>query len=105
MDPSAEPRVNRPVLKLVRYFMNHLGDDAYALDIIRSTGINSGTLYPLFDHLERCKLLSSRWEEADPGESQRPRRRLYRLTGTGVTWVNRVCSEHERQGVWAWNPI
>lgn len=52
-------------------------------DISRATGIGSGTMYPLLAKFEREGLLSSRWEEVDPSEVGRPRRRLYHLTGLG----------------------
>jgi DNA-binding PadR family transcriptional regulator len=42
-----------------------------------------GTLYKALSRLEEFGLLSSRWEEA-PAVDNRPRRRLYELTGAGA---------------------
>lgn len=43
-----------------------------------------GTLYKALERLERAGLLESRWEDpALAAEDGRPRRRLYRVTGTG----------------------
>ena len=42
-----------------------------------------GTLYKALGRLEELGLLTSDWEQGDAVEG-RPRRRMYRLTGTGV---------------------
>jgi PadR family transcriptional regulator PadR len=42
-----------------------------------------GTLYKALGRLEELGLLTSDWEQADAVEG-RPRRRMYRLTGSGV---------------------
>jgi PadR family transcriptional regulator PadR len=52
-------------------------------DIRRSTGLESGTLYPILARLENAGWVESKWEEVDPREAGRPRRRLYRITPTG----------------------
>ena len=43
--------------------------------------LGHGTLYKALSRLEHQGLLESRWEEIDPAEAGRPRRRLYRVTG------------------------
>jgi DNA-binding PadR family transcriptional regulator len=54
----------------------------HGYDLARETGLKSGTLYPILMRLEQRGLLEARWEdEPAPG---RPRRHLYRLTGSGV---------------------
>jgi PadR family transcriptional regulator PadR len=40
-----------------------------------------GTLYPLLHELERGGLISSEWEESEPGKR---RRRVYRITDKGL---------------------
>ena len=55
----------------------------YALSI--STGVKSGSLYPILMRLEDRGLLESKWQPSPhPG---RPARRMYRLTAQG----NRVA--------------
>jgi PadR family transcriptional regulator, regulatory protein PadR len=45
-----------------------------------------GTLYKALDRLERAGLLESRWEDPEAAAAEgRPRRRLYSVTGAGVT--------------------
>lgn len=58
--------------------------EAYGREIMRATGVPSGTAYPLLGRLERHGLVASRWETVDPGErGGRPARRYYRRTGSG----------------------
>lgn len=54
------------------------------VDLRRLTGLSTGTLYPLLRRLEERAWMSSVWEEIDPVQEGRPRRRLYRLTEAGV---------------------
>lgn len=55
--------------------------------------LKSGTVYPLLARLEKAGWLESRWEEIDPAEAGRPRRRLYRLTGEGELVATRSLAE------------
>lgn len=55
--------------------------------------LRSGTIYPLLARLERAEWLESKWEEIDPAEVGRPRRRLYRLTGQGEGVAARALAE------------
>jgi DNA-binding PadR family transcriptional regulator len=52
-------------------------------DIARVTDLASGTLYPILLRLELAGWLESNWEDGDPRELGRPRRRLYWMTGVG----------------------
>jgi DNA-binding PadR family transcriptional regulator len=54
------------------------------MDIRRETKLAAGTLYPILMRLEEAGWLGSRWEEVDPHEVGRPRRRLYRFTAVGA---------------------
>jgi DNA-binding PadR family transcriptional regulator len=58
----------------------------YGFDIMDATGLPSGTVYPVLRRLERSGWLRSRWESATAAlDEGRPRRRLYELTGAGVS--------------------
>jgi len=49
----------------------------HGYDLLRETGLKSGTLYPILARLQRGGWLEQRWEKsAAPG---RPPRHLYRL--------------------------
>jgi DNA-binding PadR family transcriptional regulator len=57
----------------------------YGFDIIDTTGLPSGTVYPALSRLERDGYLKSAWEdEAAAHQDGRPARRYYRLTAPGV---------------------
>jgi PadR family transcriptional regulator, regulatory protein PadR len=58
--------------------------ETYGLKICQDAGLPSGTIHPILARLERLGWAESRWEEADPQEEGRPRRRYYRLTEDGA---------------------
>ncbi len=65
-------------------FLQSPGDWTYGYDISRSTGLKSGTLYPILMRLSKRKLLETRWETAEFG---RPPRHMYRLTSRGLQYA------------------
>jgi PadR family transcriptional regulator, regulatory protein PadR len=78
-----DPRLSHQILRVLRLFT---GDPTLSLagsDIAKETGMLSGTIYPILMRLEKAGWLSSQWENLDPRDAGRPRRRLYRLTGLG----------------------
>lgn len=53
----------------------------YGYDLLRETGLKSGTLYPILRRLQQGGWLEHRWEKSSaPG---RPPRHLYRLSKAG----------------------
>lgn len=52
--------------------------------ICRATGIKSGTIYPMLSRLKKVGWLTSSWEDIDPREAGRPRRKEYNLTSAGL---------------------
>jgi DNA-binding PadR family transcriptional regulator len=63
--------------------MSPTKDGVSGAQIGRETELASGTLYPILLRLEQAGWLKSQWEDGDPSELGRPRRRLYRITGVG----------------------
>jgi DNA-binding PadR family transcriptional regulator len=56
----------------------------YGFDIIDTTGLPSGTVYPALSRLERDGYVRSDWEnETSAHEEGRPARRYYRTTAAG----------------------
>jgi len=56
----------------------------YGFEIMDSSGLPSGTVYPILRRLEDAGLLSAKWETAaDARDEQRPPRRYYQITGVG----------------------
>jgi DNA-binding PadR family transcriptional regulator len=59
--------------------------DGYGFSVMEMTGLPSGTVYPAMRRLERDGLILSKWERqaiADAG--QRPPRKYYKLTRSGI---------------------
>jgi PadR family transcriptional regulator, regulatory protein PadR len=75
-------RITGPILKVLREFL-HTTAELSGAEISRSTGLASGTLYPILFRLEEAAWLESAWEAANPRLIKRPRRRLYRITALG----------------------
>lgn len=51
----------------------------YGLEVMRRTGLKSGTVYPILRRMETAGWISGKREECAP-EPGRPARRLYKLT-------------------------
>ena len=56
----------------------------YGYDISRSTGLKSGTLYPILMRLADRSLLDTSWETTEAG---RPPRHMYKLTADGLRFA------------------
>jgi len=84
-----DPKMSRSTLEVVAYFVEAKDKPVYGNEIIKDTGLKSGTIYPILDRLERAGWLTAEWEDIDPSAKKRPRRRNYRLTGLGVRAANR----------------
>jgi PadR family transcriptional regulator PadR len=79
------PRITGPTLKVLGEFFNQPTEQRSGIEISRSTGLASGSLYPILFRLEEAGWLESEWEEVVPAQVKRPRRRLYRMTALGET--------------------
>jgi DNA-binding MarR family transcriptional regulator len=79
---SSELRITIPLLKVLDAMLQAPDQNHWGFEIMKKTGLKSGTLYPLLARLETAGWVESDWEtQTDPG---RPRRRYYRLTGVGA---------------------
>ena len=59
--------------------------DRYGYDLMKATGLPSGTLYPILIRLNDRGLLTAQWRpSAEPGK---PPRQVYRLTKTGMRYA------------------
>jgi DNA-binding PadR family transcriptional regulator len=58
-------------------------------ELTKITGLSSGSLYPILIRLEKAKWLESAWEDADPADLGRPRRRNYSVTALGERQARR----------------
>jgi DNA-binding PadR family transcriptional regulator len=68
----------------------------YGYDLSRSTGLKSGTLYPILVRLAEQGWLEARWTE--PARVGRPPRHLYRLTADGMVAATRLTAARATRG-------
>ena len=81
---DSTPRITAPTIKVLGALMANTHAELSGSDISRPTSLASGTLYPILMRLEDAGWLSSRWESENPRDLGRPRKRLYKLTETGI---------------------
>lgn len=79
-----ELRITTSVARVLRAFLDDPAAPRYGFDLMRSTGLASGTLYPILARLERLGWVTSRSEDIDPLAEGRPARRFYRVTEHGL---------------------
>jgi PadR family transcriptional regulator PadR len=82
-------RPSLQTLEVLQVMLRHPTGEHYGLELSKESGLPSGTIYPMLRRLERDGWVESRWEEADPSEEGRPRKRLYLLTGLGAQEARR----------------
>lgn len=90
---GSSPRFTLRTLKLLRIFLDDIEREWAGSELIEVTGIASGNLYPVLRQLETRGVLSSRWEDADPGILGRPLRRLYKVTRQGKLDARKAFAE------------
>ena len=94
--PDRDVRMSLQTLRVLEAFLENPADDLSGADVQKRSGIASGTLYPILLRLESAGWFVSRWEAIDPAEAGRPRRRLYRLTPSGLSRASDVFAMFAR---------
>jgi DNA-binding MarR family transcriptional regulator len=89
----AEPVLSYQTLKVLRIFADNPNDSFAGSDIAKVTKILSGVMYPMLMRLERARWLHSKWEGVDASSLGRPRKRLYRITPTGLRKTRAAFAE------------
>jgi PadR family transcriptional regulator PadR len=84
-------------LLVLQVLLAEPNDEVYGLDIIKSSGVAPGTVYPLLQRLQQAGWVVDRWEQIDPAELGRPPRRYYRLTPGGVAKAQAALSKTDRR--------
>lgn len=83
-EPDYPVRLSLQTLKVLEAFLEDPTAELAGADVRKRGHLSSGTLYPILLRLESAGWLVSRWEKVDPATVGRPRRRLYRVTPTGL---------------------
>jgi PadR family transcriptional regulator PadR len=84
-------RLTTPLLKLLRVLLADPTANYLGFEIMKATGLASGTVYPLLARLEGMGWLDSGWD--DEQDISGPRRRYYMLTGDGVVSARTALAE------------
>jgi PadR family transcriptional regulator PadR len=72
-------RITAVVAVVLRAFLDDAAAPRYGIELMKATGLPSGTLYPTVARLERAGWLISAKEDIDPSLAGRPARRYFRL--------------------------
>lgn len=89
-------RMSLQTLRVLEAFLENPTESLSGADVQKRGHLASGTLYPILLRLESAGWLSSRWENVDPSRVGRPRRRLYRLTASGMRRASEVFASFNR---------
>jgi len=74
--------------------MDAPADETYGFELVKATGLPSGSVYPILRRLEDRGWLTAREEVIDP-DARRPRHRIYyRLTGEGRCVAREAIRDH-----------
>ena len=75
-------------------------DEIYGLEIIRTSGLPAGTIYPILGRLERVRWVEHRWEAPEIAQAERrPPRKYYRITPDGRCEAVRSLRQLESQRI------
>ncbi|HKO19393.1 MAG TPA: PadR family transcriptional regulator [Acidobacteriaceae bacterium] len=88
-------RRSSQTLLVLGEFLSDWREWRHGYDLSRSTGLKSGTLYPILMRLAEHGLLETSWEEPLGG---RPPRHLYRLTPDGLQYAREQVTDDVRTG-------
>jgi PadR family transcriptional regulator len=73
------PRMTLSTQLVLRAMLRDSTRQRSGLDIAAEAGLPSGAIHPVLARLEKVGWLVSEWEDLDPEERGRPRRRHYRI--------------------------
>jgi len=82
------PRNRRPskqMLLLLKALSAQAQQWRHGYDLMKETGLLSGTLYPLLMRMADQGLIEAEWRE--PAQPGRPARHAYRLTAAGIAFA------------------
>jgi PadR family transcriptional regulator, regulatory protein PadR len=91
---AASPQMTTQMISVLAVLASDPARPWYGLEIAGEANLRSGTIYPILARLENVKWLDSTWEDVDPRDVGRPRRRLYELTGAGQAAAEEAVSSH-----------
>jgi PadR family transcriptional regulator PadR len=88
-------RMSGPTLKLLKYLLENPKEGRSGAEVSKTTKLGSGTMYPLLQRLVIAKWIEGEWEDVDPSEVGRPKRRLYKLTRSGQAAATKELAQYQ----------
>jgi len=93
---AAIRRPSKQMLRLLGALSVTPNEWRHGYDIIKETGLLSGTLYPLLMRMTDQGLVEAEWRE--PAQPGRPARHAYRLTAQGLALARATAGERTSSG-------
>lgn len=87
MSTARGPRMTLPTQLVLLALLEDPTREMYGLEICAAAGLPTGTIHPILARLEKVGWLTSHWEQIDPHELGRPRRRYYRMNPNSIAAV------------------
>lgn len=73
-----------PTQAVLGALLEHPDKELYGLEVVKASGLEPGTIYPILQRLRHAGWVTDRWEDPEHGQAEgRPPRRYYRLTMEG----------------------
>jgi PadR family transcriptional regulator, regulatory protein PadR len=91
--PLTPQRMTLPTLLVLRALLVDPSREMFGLEICKAAELPSGTIHPILARFEALEWLDSRWEDVDPHEAGRPRRRYYRLNPEGAQMARNALAK------------
>lgn len=86
-------KLSLQALRVLHYLFQNPSKHPCGADFIKNLGLSSGTIYPILLRLEKSGFVESEWEVEEASSLGRPRRRLYKITGTGIKAAQDAMAE------------
>jgi DNA-binding PadR family transcriptional regulator len=87
------PKGTPQTVAVLRALLDSPRGEMYGTEICAEAGLASGTIHPILARLEGLGWLDSRWEDINPQELGRPRRRYYTLSAGGAASAKALVKE------------
>jgi len=93
-------RVTPPLLDVLEVFLHACDDGAelHGWAIMKATKRSGPTVYGVLDRLEDLGWITGWWEDQNP-DPGKPRRRLYRLTPTGLSGAKQILGDRRPEAL------
>ena len=96
MSTKKDPRISLQSMRVLSAIMEKHPTPVSGSEIAALTALASGTLYPILMRFEQAGWLRSKWENVEPSEVGRPRKRIYTFSASGVRKAREVLTPFAR---------